>query len=414
MKSKLAIAVVLFGWFITISYIIYDYNLHGVNRLRHPFIPQTSTERFFHVVIVFTFFGTHITGYLINNRKKLLQKTQLSEKQIKRVASEWRATFDSMPYGVMLADNEFNIIRANKYIADLSGILLKEMVFNKKCYKIIHKVDKPIDDCPLEKSIKTQKTETLEYYDSNHSKYFMASVTPVFDDEGSAVVYVQVLIDTTDIKQKEKKLVQSKEAFFNMLKDVTSAYKELEGLQHDLIIAFANALDAKSHWTKGHSERVTHYALSIAKEIGIEEEDLKVLQTAALLHDVGKIGTYDVLLDKPGKLTAEEFKLVMKHPAKGVEILAPIKGLENMLPLIRSHHEKINGKGYPDGLKGDEIPLLSKILCVADSYDSMTADRPYRLSPGKDYAISEFKRCSGTQFEPQVVEAFIRVLEREG
>ncbi len=101
------------------------------------------------------------------------------------------------------------------------------------------------------------------------------------------------------------------------------------------------------------------------------------------------------------------------HPAKGEEILRPIKQLACILPMIRSHHERIDGKGYPDGLKGNEIPLLSRVLCVADSFDSMTADRPYRPSTGKEYAINELKRCSGTQFDPEIVGAFLKVLEGE-
>lgn len=413
MKSRLAITVILFGWFITVTYIIYDYNLHGINRLRHPFIPETLTERFFHVVILFSFIGSHITGYLINMRKKLLDKTQQSEKKLSHTLQEWRITIDSMPYGIMLTDGEFNIIRSNKWTADFAGVPIKKLV-GKKCYEIIHAQDKPVDDCPLEKSIKTQKTETLEYYDPNSNKYFVASATPIFGGEGAVIAYSHPLIDITEIKEKEKKLSQSKDAFFNMLKDITSAYRGLKGLQHNLIIAFANALDAKSPWTKGHSERVTNYAVSTAKEMGVSKKDIDTLRTASLLHDIGKLGTYDVILDKPGKLTDDEFALVKMHPVKGEEILRPIKEFKHLLPLIRLHHEKVNGTGYPDGLKGDEIPLLAKILCVADSYDSMKSDRPYRPTPGKGYAISELKRCSGIQFDPQVVEAFLRVLEREG
>ncbi|MDP2279231.1 MAG: HD-GYP domain-containing protein [Nitrospirota bacterium] len=145
--------------------------------------------------------------------------------------------------------------------------------------------------------------------------------------------------------------------------------------------------------------------------MGLSERKIEDIRIAALLHDIGKIGTYDIVLDKPGKLTDEELALVKMHPAKGEEILRPIKQLQYILPIIRYHHERMDGSGYPDRLKGDEIPLLAKILCAADSFDSMTADRPYRPSPGKEHAIAELKRCSGTQFDPEVVEAFLRALE---
>jgi len=203
----------------------------------------------------------------------------------------------------------------------------------------------------------------------------------------------------TDVRQRTKELAE--------------AYTELKDLNENLILAFANAIDAKSHWTKGHSERVCIHAVSIATEMGFDEKEIEDLRIAALLHDTGKIGTYDVILDKPDKLTAEEFELVKLHPAKGEKILSPVRQLKHILPVIRAHHEKMDGTGYPDGLKGDEIPLPARILCVADTFDAMTADRPYRPAPGKEYAIAELKRCSGTQFDQEVAEAFSRILNRD-
>jgi putative nucleotidyltransferase with HDIG domain len=197
-----------------------------------------------------------------------------------------------------------------------------------------------------------------------------------------------------------------------MLKELDSSYRELKGLFDGLIRSFVNAIDAKSPWTKGHSERVTNYAVATAREMGMDEEDVEKLWTASLLHDIGKIGTYDVILDKPRSLSHEEFNLINLHPSRGEEILKPIKQLQHLLPVIRHHHERVDGKGYPDGLKGEDIPLLARIVCVADSYDSMTSDRPYRPAGIKKYAIAELKRCSGTQFDPVAVKAFLRVLSR--
>ncbi|MFI5295893.1 MAG: HD domain-containing phosphohydrolase [Thermodesulfovibrionales bacterium] len=189
-------------------------------------------------------------------------------------------------------------------------------------------------------------------------------------------------------------------------------YEDLQQLLVGTITSLAAAIDAKSPWTNGHSERVTQYAVEIGKELGLKDHDLEMLRLSALLHDVGKIGTYDIVLDKPGKLTEEEFALVKKHPKKGAEILAPIKQLIDVIPGVLHHHERYDGKGYPDGLKEEDIPLQARILCVADSFDAMTADRPYRTASGKDYAISEVKRWSGTQFDPNVVAVFLRVLDK--
>ncbi|MCL5022482.1 MAG: PAS domain S-box protein [Nitrospirae bacterium] len=189
-------------------------------------------------------------------------------------------------------------------------------------------------------------------------------------------------------------------------------YEELQELLINTITSLASAIDAKSPWTKGHSERVTKYAVEIGREMGLGEEELERLKLSGLLHDIGKIGTYDLLLNKLEKFTAEEFALVRKHPGKGAEILAPIKQLSDVIPGILHHHERYDGKGYPAGIKGEKIPLFARILCAADSFDAMTADRPYRAAPGREYAISELKGCCGTQFDPRVVEAFLRVLER--
>jgi putative nucleotidyltransferase with HDIG domain len=135
------------------------------------------------------------------------------------------------------------------------------------------------------------------------------------------------------------------------------------------------------------------------------------LRTAALLHDIGKIGTYDYLLDKTERLTEEEFEFVKKHPEKSARILEPISRFEPIIDIIKCHHEQYDGSGYPYGLKGEGIPLMARVLCVADCYDSMTADRPYRRAQGREYAISELRRCSGTQFDPEMVKVFIGLLE---
>lgn len=333
------------------------------------------------------------------------------EKKLLRASFEWRTTFDLMPYGALLLDREFSIIKANNYIAMMSGLPIKELI-GKKYYEVIHGIDRPIEGCSLLKASSTYRTETLEWYEPRLEKYFIAYSTPILDKEGLIKSFVHALVDITASKEKEKRLIDSQNAFFNMLKDIDQSYKELSELYKGIIFSFASAIDAKSPWTKGHSERVRSYALAIAKEVGLKEKDMETIGTAALLHDIGKIGTYDVILDKPGRLTHEEFELVKTHPAKGVEILKPVAQLGKILPLIKHHHEAIDGKGYPDGLKGEEIPLCARILHVADSFDSMTADRPYRPAPGLEYAISELKKYSGTQFDPDVVEAFLKVLEK--
>ena len=168
------------------------------------------------------------------------------------------------------------------------------------------------------------------------------------------------------------------------------------------------AIDAKSHWTAGHSERVVACALAIGKEMGLDEKGMNNLETAGLLHDIGKIGTYELIIDKLEGLTEDELKIIRQHPIKGAEILSPIKQLKDIIPAVRHHHEFYNGSGYPDGLKGEEIPLLARIVGVADSVDAMSSDRPYRKGKTRDGIAEILRQCSGTQFDPKVVDAFLR------
>ena len=223
-----------------------------------------------------------------------------------------------------------------------------------------------------------------------------------------------VLTDSLEeLKKREGSLIKSKEAFLNMLEDVNDAHKDLQELFTGLVRAMVNALDAKSQWTKGHSLRVAMYAEEIAKAIGLEEDEIQNIRLAGLLHDIGKIGTYDYLLDKPSKLSDEEYEIVKKHPEQGEAILEDIKQLRDILPIIRHHHERIDGRGYPDGLKGDDIPVGARILHVADTFDAIMADRPYRPSPGLEFAMSELVKFAGRQFDPRVSETFLGLLEHE-
>jgi len=186
---------------------------------------------------------------------------------------------------------------------------------------------------------------------------------------------------------------------------------ELKDMFLGTITTLSSAIDAKSPWTAGHSKRVTRYALDMGKEMGLHAKDLKDLEIAGLLHDIGKLGTYQSILDKSYKLTEMETKVLRLHPAKGAEILSPIKQMREIIPAIRHHHEFYNGEGYPDGLKGEEIPLMARILGVADSVDAMSAARPYRKGKPMNVIIAELKRCSGTQFDTKVVDVFVKMAE---
>jgi len=175
------------------------------------------------------------------------------------------------------------------------------------------------------------------------------------------------------------------------------------------VTALAYALEAKDNYTSGHSRRVTKMAMAIAQELGIPRENIDKIQLAGQLHDIGKIGIKESVLDKPGKLTEEEFQHVRCHCEIGERILTPIVDDKEILKMVRYHHERYDGTGYPDGLKGGRIPLGAKILAVADAYDAMTSGRPYRRAMSTETARIEIERCKGTQFDPKVAVAFFRI-----
>lgn len=192
-----------------------------------------------------------------------------------------------------------------------------------------------------------------------------------------------------------------------------SLYTDLQELFLNSIRTVVSLIDAKDDYTAGHSSRVTKYALMIADQLKYATEDRKRLELAALLHDVGKIGMPDSILKKPSGLTAEEFNIVKNHPAKGAEALEPIKQMKSIIPGVRYHHEKLDGKGYPAGLSGDKVPMDAQIICVGDSYDAMNSDRPYRKGLGMEESVRRLRQDSGTQFNPTLVEAFVKALEKE-
>lgn len=218
---------------------------------------------------------------------------------------------------------------------------------------------------------------------------------------------LSVARDVTDEKALARELQLGRDAVFNMLRDLDASNRELRDLSDSLILAFVNVLEAKSPWTRGHSERVTAIAVEIGRAMGLEPRDLEDLRVAGFLHDIGKVGVFAQILEKPGPLTDIEMELIRLHPAKGVEILAPIGPLEGILPIVRHHHERMDGRGYPDGLAGAAIPLAARILAVADAYDAMISSRPYRPGMGRARAIEEMMRVRGTQLDPEVVDAFL-------
>jgi HD-GYP domain-containing protein (c-di-GMP phosphodiesterase class II) len=193
--------------------------------------------------------------------------------------------------------------------------------------------------------------------------------------------------------------------------DLKKAADENRSLFLSSIQMLAGAVDEKDPYTKGHSDRVTRYSVIIATEMGLKMEDIEKIRISAQLHDVGKIGIEDRILKKPGALTPEEFEIMKTHTTKGAAILRPVEMLKDMLPGIELHHESLDGRGYPFGLKGDQLPLMPRIIMVADTFDAMTTNRPYQAAMDPEYVIRIINSLTSTKFDPYVVAAMTKVFE---
>jgi putative nucleotidyltransferase with HDIG domain len=190
-------------------------------------------------------------------------------------------------------------------------------------------------------------------------------------------------------------------------------FKDLQETYLATVRVLVSTIEAKDPYTHGHTERVAQYSVGIAKEMDFTQDEIQTIQLGAFLHDIGKLHTSDSILHKPGALTDEEWRLVKAHPVRGAQMLQGVKFLEKATDLVRHHHERVDGKGYPDGLRGDEITIGAKIVNVADAFDAMTTERPYRVGLTMDQAIAQLEDKAGTQFAKEVVEVMVKAL-REG
>ena len=202
-----------------------------------------------------------------------------------------------------------------------------------------------------------------------------------------------------EIKRINEKLEDSKE--------------QLEQAYLDMVQTLRYTVEAKDSYTRGHSDRVSEYSVLIGEKLGLQAEQIKTLRIGGLFHDIGKIGIPDSILLKPAKLTDEEYSQIKNHPSIGAHILGSAAIFQDIIPIVKHHHERYDGNGYPSKLKGEEIPYLARIAAVADTFDAMTSRRSYRGPIDVEHVKEEIKRCEGTQFDPQIAEVFIEILNND-
>lgn len=210
--------------------------------------------------------------------------------------------------------------------------------------------------------------------------------------------------------EKRRLILENREYQTSLENKVAQQTDHLRRIYLDTVKTIANCLEAKDVYTKGHSKRVTNYAMQLAKAVSAPPELLYQVQLSGLLHDIGKIGIPENILNKPSGLSAKEYNQIKQHPDMSIRILKPVIRDEGIIANIKHHHERFNGKGYPDGKAGEAIPLGARILSVADAFDAMTSDRAYRKAMSKQDAICELERNAGTQFDADLIEPFTRLV----
>lgn len=245
------------------------------------------------------------------------------------------------------------------------------------------------------------------------------------DDSRTRLIPIVIITALRDVEDKIRALDLGADEFlskpFNRA-ELMARVRALLKMKHlndnleaaeDVIFTLARTIEARDRYTEGHCERVSDFGIGLAKGIGLSENEQKALKNGGILHDIGKIAIDEAILNKPGKLTPEEFEKMKIHPIKGAEICSNLKTLTDAIPIIRSHHEKCDGSGYPDGLKKDEIPVIARIMAIADVYDAIITDRPYRKGLPLDTAqnILQTEAQKGW-WDPDLVDAFFKMLKR--
>lgn len=214
------------------------------------------------------------------------------------------------------------------------------------------------------------------------------------------------------IRNASNTLVMQNKALLSKTIELEESYTRLNTSYKSTVVALSRAVDARDKYTAGHSERVAGISLQIGTAMGLSDKQLETLEIAALFHDIGKLGIPDHILLKPERLTDAEFGYIKEHPQIGVNILASIDFFKDALSIILHHHERFDGKGYPSNNAGQYIPVESRIIAVADTYDAITSDRPYRKGLSQDIALDEILKHKGTQFDSQVVDAFMEIASK--
>ncbi len=315
----------------------------------------------------------------------------------------FKAVLEQIPEGMIIVDDNDTIIFVNRAAEEIRRIQADQAIGRSVvlCHpeKSFKKVQRALQFLKKDET----KTFTRMIRDTVKNRYYENTYTAVRDTNN----YIGAVVISRDITER-RKIEEEKTAYLQNLEEKVA---ELTGKLQDLFISsmtsLVNALEAKDPYTKGHSLRVCDMAMKMAEHRYGVSQKVKEVELSSKLHDIGKVGIREIVLNKPEKLTDEEFNHIKEHPIIGEKILMPIEKLKSPAKAARHHHERFDGTGYPDGLKGEEIPESSRVISIVDTYDAMTSARPYRPPMKAEKAAEEIKKNLGIQFDPQWGEMFL-------
>ncbi len=332
-------------------------------------------------------------------------KSDLSELIIKSACKLMRSENGSL----MITDPQTNELRITASIGLPEDVVATtKMKLGEGIAGRVAKTGKPLFVDNIETDIRFLKASNVRY----PSKSFLCVPLKV-KERVIGVLNVSSGPDERGFEERDIHLITILADVGAITLENVGLYTNLQKFYMDMVETIARMIDAKDSYTHEHADRARKYAKLIAKKLNLPKEMIRHIEYAALMHDIGKIGINESILRKPGKLTSEEMDIIKRHPAIGNKIISPVTFLNPVAPIILYHQEWYNGKGYPEGLREEEIPLGARIVSVIDAYDAMCSDRPYRKALSKEHAINELKRGAGFQFDPKVVKAFIEILERD-
>ena len=319
----------------------------------------------------------------------------------------FEATMESFPDGIIIADNDNKIVFVNSAAEKIRKISREERLGKNiiDCHKPSsrEKVDRALTYLKEKKSVFRRMVT-----DSENDRIYENTYQAIHDQNGNMLGSMVISKDITDKCKAEQENMNYNQ---RLKLEISSLTEKLDTLFFESLNALVYTLEAKDIYTKGHSERVTNISKCFVHEVYGQTQLLADMELAAKFHDIGKIGVPEAILNKPGKLTPEETELMHRHPVITAQILSPFDNLKEVITIAKHHHERYDGKGYPDKLAGENIPLGSRILALADAYDAMTSTRPYRKSLKTAEAVKIINDNLATQFDPALGREFIELVE---